>query len=178
MYRLLHQVFGPSSSSVVPLKSKDGTTLLKDPTKIMERWQEHFKDLFFNPSEVDELVIENLPQLEVVYRMDRIPTIEEVDKAVKQINSGKAPVFVPVELLQTGSENVRHELANLMINNWGGSIPQDWVDVILLALYKNKAEKSICDNYRGITLLESAGKVLARLLLNRLQEDICPLIIP
>ena len=41
-----------------------------------------------------------------------------------------------------------------------------------------KGEKSICDHYRGITLLESVGKVLARLILNRLTEDICPNVIP
>ena len=35
-----------------------------------------------------------------------------------------------------------------------------------------------CDNYRAITLLESVGKILARLLLNRLQTHICSKIIP
>ena len=178
MYRLLHQVFGPTSSSVVPLRSKDNTSLIKDPSKIIERWQEHFRDLFFNPSVVDESVIDNLPQLEIKHHMDRIPTLEEVDKAVNQINSGKAPVHIPVELIKTRSEKVRQATLDLMIQNWGGTIPQDWIDGILMPLYKSKGEKSVCDNHRGITLLESVGKVLARLLLNRLQEEICPVIIP
>ena len=36
----LHQVFDPSSSSMVPLKSKDNMSLIKDPSKILECWQE------------------------------------------------------------------------------------------------------------------------------------------
>ena len=178
MYGLLNQVFGPTSSSVVPLKSKDNTTLLKDPTQIMNRWQEHFQDLFFNPSEVDESVIDNLPQLEIKHRMAKIPSLEEIDRAVKQITSGKAPVQIPVELLKTGSETVKQEVANLIRSSWGGSIPQDWIDGILLPLYKSKGEKSVCDNHRGITLLESVGKVLARILLSRLEEDICLAALP
>ena len=34
-------------------------------------------------------------------------------------------------------------------------------------LYKTKGEKSDCSNYRGITLLSLAGKILARVLLDR-----------
>ena len=93
--------------------------------------------------------------------MARIPSLEEIDRAVKQITSGKAPVQIPVELLKTGSETVKQEVANLIRSSWGGSIPQDWIDGILLPLYKSKGEKSNCDNHRGITLLESVGKVLA-----------------
>ena len=179
LFALLNQVFGPCSLSTVPLKSKDNTTLLKDPNDILWCWHEHFKDLFFNPSEVDNDVIDSLPQLRMRHHMDRTPTFHELELAVKQINSGKVSVEIPIELLKTGSQNVLHAIHESFVKCWvGTSIPQDWINVIIISLFQGKGEKCLCDNFRGITLLESVGKILARLLLNRLTEDICPAVIP
>ena len=60
-----------------------------------------------------------------------------------------------------------HAVYDFIIISWNGiPIPQDWIDGILVLLYKGKVEKSICDHYH----------VSARLLFNRLTEDICPYI--
>ena len=39
-----------------------------------------------------------------------------------------------------------------------------------IILYKNKGERSDCNNYRGISLLSIVGKVFARVILIRLQK--------
>ena len=39
-------------------------------------------------------------------------------------------------------------------------------------LYKNKGDLSSCDNHRGISLLSIAGKILARIMLNRITKHI------
>ena len=57
-------------------------------------------------------------------------------------------------------------------------VPQDLKDAVIVSLYKNKGEKSDCSNYRGITLLSIAGKILARVLLNRLIPNIAEEIMP
>lgn len=40
----------------------------------------------------------------------------------------------------------------------------------IATLYKNKRDRSDCNNYRGISLLSIVGKVFARVVLNRLQK--------
>ena len=44
-------------------------------------------------------------------------------------------------------------------------IPQQLKDASIIRLYK-KGNRQLCDNYRGISLLAIAGKILARVLLN------------
>ena len=48
---------------------------------------------------------------------------------------------------------------------------QDWNLAILIRLYK-KGEKQICDNYRGISLLNVTSKIFSRIILNRIQNMI------
>jgi hypothetical protein len=180
-YGLLRQVFGPPSSCVVPVKSKDGSTIIKDPEGIMGRWKEHFTDLFFNPSEVDDAAVDSIPQSVLVEVLNDVPTRDETDLSIKQINTGKSPGLdgIPIELLQRGGDKVKSIVYSLIKESWEGTpIPQDWVDGILVSLYKNKGLMSECDNHCGITLLEAVGKILARILLNRLMEHVCPLVIP
>lgn len=42
----------------------------------------------------------------------------------------------------------------------------------IISLFKNKGERSDCGNYRGISLLSVAGKILARVAQNRLIKSI------
>ena len=47
-------------------------------------------------------------------------------------------------------------------------MPQELKDAAIVHLYKRKGNRQSCDNHRGISLLSIAGKILARVLLNRL----------
>lgn len=49
------------------------------------------------------------------------------------------------------------------------NIPSEWRDAILIPI-PNKSDLSHCDNWRGISLLDVVGKVVARILQERLQK--------
>ena len=52
------------------------------------------------------------------------------------------------------------------------AIPQEFKDATIIHLFKRKGNPQVCDNHWGISLLSIAGKILARVLLNRLNEHL------
>ena len=68
---------------------------------------------------------------------------------------------------------LRHRLVDLFSLIWREErVPQDFKDASIIHLYKRKGDHACCDNHRGISLLSVAGKVLARVLLNRLTQHV------
>ncbi|BHF76026.1 hypothetical protein SprV_0501912400 [Sparganum proliferum] len=53
-----------------------------------------------------------------------------------------------------------------------GEVPQDFKDETIVHLYKRKGNRQLCDNHRGISLLNIAGKIFARILPNRLNDHL------
>ena len=47
---------------------------------------------------------------------------------------------------------------------------KEWNMTTLIKLYKNKGDRKICDNYRGIALLNTTSKIFSRIILNRFQN--------
>ena len=107
-----------------------------------------------------------IPQVDVKLELDDPPTREEIKKATMQLKVGKSPGIDGIpEVFQHGGEAVLDKLQDLFTNCWEKRIlPQDLRDAVIVSLYKNKGEKPDCSNYRGISLLSIAGKILARTL--------------
>ena len=53
-----------------------------------------------------------------------------------------------------------------------GGYPTDLKDASIIHLYKRKGNPQVCDNHRGISLLSIAVKILAKILLNRLNAHL------
>ena len=83
LHSYLKDVYGPRSATVSPLKSADGSTLIKDPKGILDRWKEHFDQLLNRPSIVNHTFIDQIEQREIKWVLNEIPTFDEVNKAIE-----------------------------------------------------------------------------------------------
>ena len=174
-FETLKAVYGPSKGAIAPLQSADGTTLIKDKEGITSRWAEHFSTLLNRPSSVDAQALDQIPQRPVLEDLDQPPTLDEVLKAVKQTSAGKAvgKDNIPAEFFKEGGTKAMEAFHDIICSIWmEEAMPDDFRDATIVSLYKNKGSKSDCGNYRGISLLSIAGKILARVVLNRLIENV------
>lgn len=179
-YEGIRKVFGPQESGASPIYAGDGT-LLTDKTDILNRWKDHFETVLNASSVTDDDVIGSIQQLPEKTELSVLPTLQEVFEAIKQIAMGKAPGndAIPPEVFKYGGQKLAEKLHALFVAIWKtGMVPQDFKDASILHLYKNKGLRNVCDNHRGISLLSIAGKILARLILNRVLKHVVDEIYP
>ena len=80
---------------------------------------------------------------------------------------------IPAEIFKSGGISLTRRLTDLFRSHWEKeTLPQAFKDASIVHIYKRKGNKRTCDNHRGISLLSIAGKILARVLLNRLPKHL------
>ena len=171
-YQSLKAVYGPKHKASPAIKSKDGV-LLTEPAQVLDRWSEHFNGVLNMDSEFDMSVLDEIAQRDINTSLLNLPTMEEVLVSIKQLTSGKAPGAdgIPPDIFKHGGRAIAEQLLKLFKLIWEeGGVPQDFKDADIVHLYKNKGDIKCCDNHRGISLLCIAGKIFARLILNRLYK--------
>ena len=149
--------------------------LLTEPAQVLDRWAEHFNGVLNLDSQFDMSVLDEIPEYDINMSLPDPPTLEEVLVSIKQLTSGKAPGAdgIPPDVYKHGGITIAEELLKLFKAIWvEGEVPQDFKDADIIHLYKNKGDNKDCNNHRGISLLCIAGKIFARLLLNRLFKHI------
>ena len=107
------------------------------------------------------------------------PTYQDFEAALKSFHPFKAPGpdNISLELIKHGGSPLKTRIFLLLLRIWEKEeVPSNLRDANVVTIYK-KWDKSVCGNYRGISLLSITGKILARILLNRLltvSEEILP----
>ncbi|XP_035692546.1 uncharacterized protein LOC118427017 [Branchiostoma floridae] len=99
------------------------------------------------------------------------------DQAILNRRKAPGPDSIPLELISHGGIAVQTSLFILILRMWETKVvPADLKDATIITIFK-KGDRSICGNYRGISLLSIAGKIFARILLDRLltvAEEVLP----
>ncbi len=180
-YDAIKRIYGPTRGNSAPLRSADGDTLIKDTPGILNRWVEYLNELLNRTNPVDQSFIDHLPQLPEIASLDMPPTFCEIHLAIKNLKNNKAtgPDGIPGELLKFGGYCLTRRLYKLILTIWtSGIVPQAMKNSLMIMIYKKKGNKAECGNYRGISLLAVAGKVLARVLLIRLLSQVANVVLP
>ena len=154
-----------------PVKDKNGITL-KTTDEQRKRWVEHFTEVLNQEPPTQEAEI--LPARNILPMNCNQPSKAEITRAINTLKNNKSPGpdHIPAEALKAGLETSTQLLYNLIGKIWTEEdIPQDWKEGHLVKLPK-KGDLSICDNYRGIMLLSVPGKVLNRILLERMKKAV------
>ena len=175
LFKGIKAIFGPTKGGTAPLLSSDGVTVIKDKEGINARWKEHFSQLLNRPSTVDHEALKQIPQRPIKENLDLPPTQKELKDAIKQMNCGKAPGKdgIPAEIYKVLGVTAFNAFHEVLIKIWTDEdLPPDLRDATIVSLYKNKGSRLDCGNFRGISLLSIAGKILARILLNRLISNV------
>ena len=163
------------------IKDESGV-LLRDKAEILQRWGGFFSTLLNTKSpKLNPVIIEEVHQRPAApttgdsVPLGSAPTLEETRRAIRGMHNWKAPgpdslVAELLKIDEPAESIILERFHAILVEVWtGGEVPQQWKDAIIKVLYK-KSDRSNCNNYRGISLLSHAGKVLLKIVANRLSD--------
>jgi hypothetical protein len=147
----------------------DGTAV-SDLTRRLTRWAEHFEAQFNWPI----ACISCLPQpvsAPCPVSVDP-PTEAEIRKEIQALKRYKAsgPDDLPPALFKEGGDCLLRELTLLFSQVWNlEKVPSSWGEALVVPVFK-KGVRNNCSNYRGISLISVASKLMASFMLRRLSH--------
>ena len=157
----------------MPVKDKDGKPL-STVEEQLKQWIEHFRELLNRPA--PELLPDIPPEETEQPISCKKPTKAEIKKAIMTLRNGKAAGLdgIPAEAIKADIETMTSVLHSLFSKIWEKEeVPAQWTEWIVIKLPK-KGDLRDCNNYQGIMLLSVPGKVLNRIILERVREAVDP----
>ncbi|XP_058064584.1 uncharacterized protein LOC131214222 [Anopheles bellator] len=171
--RKFYQKLNASRRGFVPraemCRDKDGSILTGD-REVTERWKQHYDEHLNGAQAEDHGGGESDPVGVTNVEDVPAPTISEVKDAIKQLKNNKSAGKdgLGAELIKMGPEKLASCLHRLIARIWDTErLPEEWKDGVICPIYK-KGDKLDCANYRAITILNTAYKVLSRIIFCRL----------
>ena len=163
MYDGIKEALEPIQRKMAPLKSTTGE-VITDQGWQMERWVEHYSNLYSRENTVTPSALGTIKCMPIMEELNAESTMDELSKVIDSLAAGKAPG-------SNSKTTLLHPFHEVLCQCWReGAVLQDMRDAKIVTLYKNKGERSNCNNYRGISHLSIVGKVYAWVLLICLQK--------
>lgn len=152
-------------------------TLRKDErqnTKIslieMEEWKEYYEKLLVEKRRNFMMKNRNI-DMNSEETVDKITQLE-IKTALKKCKNKKAagPGSIPIELIKNGPD-ILIELIEELFNKclFGDQVPKEWNLSYISSIFK-KGDKKLCQNYRGISVISSMGRLYGRILKTRIES--------
>ena len=171
LYDTTRKLAGKFKKSERPVRDKNGSVLM-GADKQLNRWAEHFEELLNRPAPQNQ---PDIQPAETDLPIDcNKPTREEIKKSITHMKNGKVagPDGIPAEALKADVNTSVEMLYSLFEEIWEKEeIPAEWKEGYLIKIPK-KGDLSRCDNYRGITLFSVPGKILNRIILERMKGKV------
>ena len=172
VYRLTKVISGKFRGTTdAPVKGKDGRLLTTEKEQ-EERWREHFSEVLNRPPPP---TITEIPEAETDLDISiEPPSKQEIIAAIKTLKNKKAPGEdnLNAELFKMDPELAAEILLPLFVSIWEQKIiPEDWTQGIIVKIPK-KGNLQECSNWRGITLLSIPGKILAKIIILRMNNAV------
>ena len=150
------------------LKSKDGK-LLTTAKEIRDRWKEYLEDLYTKEEKPDHIAIEECTEL---CEDDIGPRIlkSEIEAAINEMKYNKAAGIdnIPVEFLKNLGKTGRQKLMKLCQEIYDkGKWPNEFTESIVIPIEK-KAGATECSDFRTLSLIPHAAKIVLKILTKRL----------
>ena len=171
LYLVAKKLKGKFQQTEKPVMDKNGNSLTTTKEQL-KRWAELFRELLNRPTPDTPPDIPSA-ETELPISCDT-PSKAEIKKAIMTPRSGKAAGSdeIPAEATKADIETAVNMLYSLFSKIWEKEeVPAQWKEGIIKLQKKKKKKKT---TYGGIMLLSTPGKVLNRVLLERMKEAVDP----
>ena len=174
LYKNIRKLKGGTNSQSKPVKDKEGN-LLTEENATLNRWKQHFEEILNRVTPETTYTDEEIGGATEDIEID-VSTIKitELKTEIKKMKNGKAagPDGIPAEILKNMSDKTLQYLLDMLQQIWREEkIPKSWNEGYIVKIPK-KGELSLCTNWRGITLLNVIGKLMSKIILTRIKQQV------
>ena len=152
--KLVNSTLPRYPTTIHPFYTKAGE-LAEDEDDILNRWSEYFCGMFCNMPKVAPELPFPLAFPGLVPERAKAPELTEVRSAIYQQKNWKAPGRDNINSKIWKVEKLSSELLHqVIVDVWHtDTIPQDWLEAMIVLRYKRKGGPVQCDIYRGVSVL-------------------------